>query len=83
MEFFEFMNRSVSNFTAVETIVSILDAAGFKRLYESDDHWRLHGLVRWFFLQLFEIPDIYLRTEDAYLYEQIAFGIRQCADAPL
>lgn len=43
MEFFEFMNRSVSNFTAVETIASILDAAGFKRLYESDDHWRLHA----------------------------------------
>ncbi len=40
-EFFQFMDSSVSNFTAVKTIAAALDAAGFTRLYESDNAWSL------------------------------------------
>ena len=39
--FFDFMSRSVSNFTAVRATVELLDAAGFTRLYESSDAWNL------------------------------------------
>lgn len=39
MTFFDFMNRSVSNFTAVEAIVSLLKAAGFTELKESQSPW--------------------------------------------
>lgn len=39
--FFDFMTRSVSNFTAVQTIGELLDAAGFSRLYETDPEWKL------------------------------------------
>lgn len=39
MEFFDFMNRSVSNFNAVQTIANILEANGFTRLSEADEAW--------------------------------------------
>ena len=39
--FFDFMSRSVSNFTAVRATAELLDAAGFTRLYESSDAWNL------------------------------------------
>ncbi len=39
--FFEFMARSVSNFTAVKATAELLDAAGFERLSEQDSKWNL------------------------------------------
>lgn len=41
MDFFDFMNRSVSNFNAVDTMASILEAAGFTRLYEQEWPWNV------------------------------------------
>lgn len=39
--FFDFMTRSVSNFTAVKATAEMLDGAGFTRLYETDAAWDL------------------------------------------
>ncbi len=39
MEFIEFINRSVSNFTAVDTIATMLRAEGFTELKESHAPW--------------------------------------------
>lgn len=41
MEFFDFMNRSVSNFTAVDTIAAMLRAEGFTELRESQSPWNV------------------------------------------
>lgn len=38
MDFFEFMNRSVSNFLATDTVTELLREAGFTELLEAD-HW--------------------------------------------
>lgn len=40
-KFFEFMTGAVSNFTAVESVASRLEAAGFRRLHEADGQWNL------------------------------------------
>lgn len=47
-EFFEFMNSSVCNFCAVDTIIDILERAGFVRLYELKCHWNLEPGGRYF-----------------------------------
>lgn len=39
--FFDFMGRSVSNFTAVETIAELLNEEGFSELRESDFCWNV------------------------------------------
>lgn len=41
MEFFDFMNRSVSNFTAVDTVAAMLRAEGFTELKESQAPWNV------------------------------------------
>lgn len=41
MEFFNFMNRSVSNFTAVATIAALLRAEGFTELKECHSPWNV------------------------------------------
>lgn len=45
------MNRSVSNFTAVETIASLLDAAGFSRFDEAADNWALAAGTRGYIIK--------------------------------
>lgn len=44
--FFDFMTRSVSNFTAVETIAELLREEGFSELHETDCPWNVEPGAR-------------------------------------